>query len=187
LTLDKRVEKNTISHKFKMDLIDTFNNPKWKKNSSVLEVSCYKGFTTNILSHLFKKVFAVDIKFVDDAKQFNGDRKNIEYFEGDVYREEKWEGLPQADVIFIDCVHTYESVKSDLEESLKHIKNDGFIILDDYGLLTDVKKAVKEFINKNGQITFAKFLGESKGSDCRVGKILLDEEGIMLKYRKGEK
>jgi len=187
LTFDKRAEKNTISHKFKIDLIDTFDSPKWKRNCSIIEVSCYKGFTTNILSKLFNNVFAVDNnrEFVKEAKKFNSKQKNIEYFEGDVYRKEKWDGLPLANVVFIDCIHTYESVMSDLEESIKHIEGDGgFIVLDDYGLFTDVKKAVNEFINKNSQITFARFLGEPKGSTCRVGKVLLDYEGIMLKYKK---
>ena len=38
------------------------------------------------------------------------------------------------DVVFIDCNHDYGSVTSDLHESIKHLNDGGFIVMDDYGL-----------------------------------------------------
>ena len=44
LSFDKREDKNTVTHQFKIDLIDMFEDDKWK-SCSVLEVACYKGYT----------------------------------------------------------------------------------------------------------------------------------------------
>ena len=105
LTIDKREDKNTISHKFKKDFIDLFEDSKWKREGSILEVSCYRGYTTNVLSHLFKQVYAVEIdKYtLERAKKYNRNRKNIKFITGNVYNSKGWDGLPKADVIFIDC------------------------------------------------------------------------------------
>ncbi len=185
LSRDKRTDKNTTTHKFKMDLIDTFKTDRWYE-CSVLEVSCYKGFTTSILSRLFTKVYAVDQNrnYLNDAKTYNRNRFNIEFIKRDVYGEKKWDELPIVDVVFIDCNHDYGSVTSDLHESIKHLNDGGFIVMDDYGLYSAVRKAVKDFMEEmDGKININKFIGEPKGSTARKGKIMDDFEGIILEYK----
>ena len=160
---------------------------KWKKEGSILEVSCFKGYTTNVLSSLFKKVYAVEISggWLKKAKEYNKHRSNIEYFSVDIYNDTGWDNLPEADVIFIDCEHSYGKVKQDLENSVKHIKgNNGLIVLDDYGRYGVVRNAVNDTLKENKQLTFLKWMGEPEGSDCRPGKVLSDWEGVVLSYEK---
>ena len=185
LSFDKREDKNTVTHQFKIDLIDMFEDDKWK-SCSVLEVACYKGYTTSILSKLFERVWAVESNksFLESAKKYNEKNTNIRYIRENVYAGRKWKRFPIADVVFIDCNHDYKSVTSDLEQSIEHLNDGGFIVMDDYGLFWQLKDAVHDFIKKmDGQITIHKYIGEPEGSTARKGKVMNDWEGIILKYR----
>ena len=150
LSFDKREDKNTVTHQFKIDLIDMFEDDKWK-SCSVLEVACYKGYTTSILSKLFERVWAVESNksFLESAKKYNEKNTNIRYIRENVYAGRKWKRFPIADVVFIDCNHDYKSVTSDLEQSIEHLNDGGFIVMDDYGLFWQLKDAVHDFIKKN--------------------------------------
>ena len=185
LSFDKREDKNTVTHQFKIDLIDMFEDDKWK-SCSVLEVACYKGYTTSILSKLFERVWAVESNksFLESAKKYNEKNTNIRYIRENVYAGRKWKKFPIADVVFIDCNHDYKSVTSDLEQSIEHLNDGGFIVMDDYGLFWQLKDAVHDFIKKmDGQITIHKYIGEPEGSTARKGKVMNDWEGIILKYK----
>ena len=185
LSFDKREDKNTVTHQFKIDLIDMFEDDKWK-SCSVLEVACYKGYTTSILSKLFERVWAVESNksFLESAKKYNEKNTNIRYIRENVYAGRKWKRFPIADVVFIDCNHDYKSVTSDLEQSIEHLNDGGFIVMDDYGLFWQLKDAVHDFIKKmDGQITIHKYIGEPEGSTARKGKVMNDWEGIILKYK----
>ncbi len=185
LSFDKREDKNTVTHQFKIDLIDMFEDDKWK-SCSVLEVACYKGYTTSILSKLFERVWAVESNksFLESTKKYNEKNTNIRYIRENVYAGRKWKRFPIADVVFIDCNHDYKSVTSDLEQSIEHLNDGGFIVMDDYGLFWQLKDAVHDFIKKmDGQITIHKYIGEPEGSTARKGKVMNDWEGIILKYK----
>ena len=185
LSFDKREDKNTVTHQFKIDLIDMFEDDKWK-SCSILEVACYKGYTTSILSKLFERVWAVESNksFLESAKKYNEKNTNIRYIRENVYAGRKWKRFPIADVVFIDCNHDYKSVTSDLEQSIEHLNDGGFIVMDDYGLFWQLKDAVHDFINKmDGEITIHKYIGEPEGSTARKGKVMNDWEGIILKYK----
>ena len=185
LSFDKREDKNTVTHQFKIDLIDMFEDDKWK-SCSVLEVACYKGYTTSILSKLFERVWAVESNksFLESAKKYNEKNTNIRYIRENVYAGRKWKRFPIADVVFIDCNHDYKSVASDLEQSIEHLNDGGFIVMDDYGLFWQLKDAVHDFIKKmDGEITIHKYIGEPEGSTARKGKVMNDWEGIILKYK----
>ena len=185
LSFDKREDKNTVTHQFKIDLIDMFEDDKWK-SCSILEVACYKGYTTSILSKLFERVWAVESNksYLESAKKYNEKNTNIRYIRENVYAGRKWKKFPIADVVFIDCNHDYKSVASDLEQSIEHLNDGGFIVMDDYGLFWQLKDAVHDFIEKmDGEITIHKYIGEPKGSTARKGKVMNDWEGIILKYR----
>ena len=56
---DKSYYFNTTSLKFKKDLIDYFGENY--QNKTCLEIGTHKGYTTRILSDLFKKVITCEI------------------------------------------------------------------------------------------------------------------------------
>lgn len=175
---DKRQDKNTTSLKFKEDVIKYFES---KKLDLCIEVGTNKGWTTRILSMLFKRVITIeyDTLLVRKAQENNKDRTNIEYLNGDAYNSD-WGLEESADVGMIDCDHAYKNVKQDIENCLKY--NVKYLIFDDYGLPESepaVKVAVDEFIKNNPEVKTT-YIGEPKGSEPRVGRQLVDWEGVIL-------
>ena len=186
---DKREDKNTTSHTFKRDLYKFFTDPEPFLNyidKKVLEVSCYKGHTTRILSHLFGEVYAVDFneEYLEDAKELNKDRDNIIFTKLEIYNE-PWE-FPQVEVVFLDADHQYEAVIKDTQNACKLMEAGGIIVYDDYGLPGSyqggVKRAVDEMLEENEHFNIMRYIGEPEGSECRVGKKLVDWEGIIIQY-----
>ena len=102
------------------------------KDKICLEIGTNKGYTTRILSFLFKKVITCENNqnLLEFAKEINKDRDNIEFIKKDVYGT-TWD-FEDIDVVFIDCDHEINSVLSDInnsinlcksgEELLKHLK-----------------------------------------------------------------
>lgn len=184
---DKRKDKDTTSHKFKNDLYDFFREDKWRERS-VLEVSCNRGYSSYLLSHLFKQVYAVDygIDLLDFASKFNQDRgrKNIQFIRCDIYRAPYWAKLPSADVVFLDADHGYKKVVYDIRNAwTQSLHNGGYIIIDDYGLPgSGVFRAVNDLVKENKNLKLVQYIGEPKGSDCRSGRKLIHWEGLILKY-----
>jgi hypothetical protein len=168
----------TTSKKFKLDLYNFFNKSEFK-DLSCMEIGCARGHTTLILSKLFKQVYAINDLDTSDAQKFchlNGSY-NVEFFSQDVYKH----GLPNrnVDVIMIDAVHTYDAVKTDIENSLKlKSENKKYLVFDDTGICPDVYQIVKEKCDQNIlQIiatigckpgdTFHRELYENEGIICR--------------------
>jgi len=186
---DKRQDKDTTSLKFKRDLIEFFGED-WK-DKTCLEIGTNRGYTTRILSFLFKKVISCEndwdlLKFAEDV---NKDRDNIEFLQMDVYQS-NW-NFENISVVFIDCVHEYPNVMHDIQKSVGLVKLNEELILvfDDYGLPKpphrekDVKDAVDHCVNEYPTFDLVKYVGEEKGSDCRPGKLLKAEEGVICRYR----
>jgi len=186
---DKRQDTDTTSLKFKRDLIEFFE--KDYQDKTCLEIGTNKGYTTRILSFLFKNVITCEndwdlLKFAEDV---NKDRDNIEFLQKDVYQSD-W-NFEDIDVVFIDCVHDYPNVIHDIQKSLQLVKPNEELILvfDDYGLPKPprpdgyVKEAVDQYVAEHPTFDMIKYVGEEKGSDCRPGKILKAEEGVICKYR----
>mgnify|MGYP003138359993 FL=1 len=96
----------------------------------------------------------------------------------DVY-EDKW-NFGEIDAVFIDCVHDYNHVKSDINNSLSLLKSGGYLIFDDYGLFPEIKKAVDEYIDDNKLIIIEK-IGHYKGAyyPTTQNKVLKDREGVI--------
>ena len=167
----------------------------WTVNSienlkTCLEIGTNKGYTTRVLSFLFKKVITCENNFelFQFAMNVNQDRNNIEFQQKDVYNTQ-WD-FKDIDVVFIDCVHEYAAVMMDINNSCQLTKPNESLILvfDDYGLpkppgrLKDVKDAVDDVVKQEERFEVVKFIGEPKGSDCRPGKLLKDHEGVICKF-----
>ena len=184
---NKSENKDTTSHKFKNDLYDFFWEDKWRERS-ILEVSCSRGYSSYLLSHLFKQVYAVDyeIDLLDFASKFNQDRgrKNIQFIRCDIYRAPYWNRLPSADVVFLDADHRYKSVVYDIRNAwTQSLYQGGYIIIDDYGLPgSGVFRAVNDLVKENKNLRLVQYIGEPAGSDCRSGRKLIHWEGLILRY-----
>ena len=183
---DKREDKDTTSYEFKKDLYDFFWESKWR-DRSVLEVSCSRGYSTYLLSHLFKQVYAVDYTrdLLDFASKFNQSRgrKNIQFIQCDIYNSPYWAKLPKADVVFLDADHRYKSAVYDIRNAWTNILGIvGYIIVDDYGLPgSGVHRAVNDLVKENTRLTKVNYIGEPAGS-IPYRRKLLDWEGVILKY-----
>ena len=80
-------------------------------------------------------------------------KKNINLVKGDTNKTLKQTNLKKIDFAFIDGGHSYETTFSDLSTLYSSMKNKSkTIICDDYAdasYITEVKKAVDDFVKKN--------------------------------------
>ena len=174
----KSESKTTTSMKFKADTIDFFGDKF--KNKVLVEIGTSLGYGTRVLSPLFKKIITVDCspeKFTY-AKDYLKDFNNIEFKLMDVYNQ-MWQFGENADVVFIDCVHDYVHVKSDVDNSISTF-NKPIIMFDDYGLFPEVKRLIDEYIS-DGKLKVLEKIGCHKGIvyPKTQNKILIDREGII--------
>lgn len=184
---DKTEYKNTTSLKFKEDLLRFFED---KNLSTCLEIGTNHGHTTYVLSHLFESVYTVDLyqSNIDIAKEVNRDRTNITFITGDAYDPNTYRNVPALDVAFIDCMHTYTGVLSDIQTALDRCSTSGmYLVFDDYAhpTSTGVYDAIEEAIRQG--LKRETFIGEEAGytfSQQTNPTALLREEGIILSYGK---
>jgi hypothetical protein len=182
---DKTQDKNTTSLKFKQDVIEFFKD---KNFDTCLEIGTNHGWTTRILSSLFKEVHTLDFKDSNTnyAKQNNADRSNIVYYTDDAYTTKVWNTMPLMDVVFIDCMHTYEHVMYDINTALSRIDtNKGmYFIFDDFGhpTSTGVHSAIMQAIKEG--IKLECYIGQSAGYQYSEGTTLIHQEGVILSYGK---
>ena len=96
----------------------------------------------------------------------------------DVYTQ-KWNFTENVDVVFIDCVHTYQHLKSDVDNSLNTF-NKPILRCDDYGLFPDLKQLIDEYVEA-GKLKILQKIGQHKGKvyPKTMNKILKDREGII--------
>lgn len=176
---DKTESKTTTSLKFKADFIDFFDKEEYK-DMKVLEVGSSLGHSTKILSYLFKKVIALDNLYErhEQSKKLNSKSDNIEYVVMDVYNQ-PW-NFEHMDIVFIDCVHDYAHIKSDIDNSISSFGKGTIIAFDDYGLFPELKQAIDEYVER-GQFKVLKKIGQLKGTfyPTTQNKILKDYEGII--------
>jgi SAM-dependent methyltransferase len=185
---DKRQDKNTTSLKFKKDLIEFFGEDY--KDKICLEIGTSKGYSTRLLSFLFKKVITCEINpdLITFAKNINKDRENIEFLQKDVYGT-RWD-FEDIDVVFIDCDHEISAVLRDIQNAISLCKpsQELLIVFDDYGLdnpWEGVKDAISRY-EDNPYFEIIKEIGEPKGSDCNPRANLLEVEGVICRYTKSD-
>ena len=95
--------------------------------------------------------------------------KNVEILKGDSKRILPKIDLSEVDYVFIDGGHSYETVKTDLNNCKIVIENKGIILCDDYDLTyaPGVKKAIDEYVlfnNFNLKILNYRFAEITKNS-----------------------
>jgi len=139
--------------------------------------------TTRVLSYIFNKVYAVDWDTwnLEQAKKHCAGRDNIEFSQKDVYGG-TWD-FPNSEVVFIDCDHVYQSVISDIENSLSNF-GDPIFIFDDYGLPPgEVKRAIKDK-ESEGKLKIDKYIGElPENLEHAGGTKFIDVEGCICNLR----
>lgn len=182
---DKTEFKDTTSLKFKQDIIEFFKD---KNLDTCLEIGTNHGWTTRILSMLFKEIYTVDytLSNTQSAKTNNSDRDNIIYYTADAYKKETFIGMPKMDVVFIDCMHTYDTVLYDINTALSLFNEEKgmYLIFDDYGhpTSTGVKEAILKSISEGLKVE--KYIGQESGYQYNSSSTLIDYEGIILSYGK---
>ncbi len=171
---DKFQHKTTTSHKFKRDLFEYFNKEEFK-NKTCLEIGSNVGYTTRILSYLFKEVVGFNLENVELAQKFNVDRPNVRFYAQDVYNTTL--PLDYGDVFLIDAEHTYDAVINDTIRSLKFKSNDKkYFIYDDYGAFPEIKQAITDLIAYE-KIKVVQYIGHPPASTFT--RQLFDYEGLI--------
>jgi predicted O-methyltransferase YrrM len=183
--LHKDTAKYTTSRKLKLDILKQFGNGEFK-DKTIVEIGASQGQSTRMLSHIFKRVIAVerDDWNLEQANSNNSDRNNVEFVQMDLYND-KWEDyLPKdVDVVFIDAGHEYYQVKMDIENSFKRF-GDPIFIFDDYGFPPgEVKQAIHEKVN-DGDLVIDKFIGEKPEDLVHAsGTKFFDMEGVICNVK----
>lgn len=181
---DKTENLTTTSLKFKKDLWKFFRKKKFKSKVAC-EFGTHKGQTTKILSHLFRKVYTVNLPgHMSDATRFNADRDNITFIEQDLYAKGSLGIAETICTFFVDAVHTYNAVMADVDRIREmNLDDEVFLVFDDYGLIMDVNIAIKDLV-ETGEIEIITTIGHTPGHDFGNGRILKDWEGVIAKLKK---
>ena len=172
---DKFKHRTTTSHKFKKDVFEFFNKDEFK-NKICIEWGSNLGYSTKVLSYLFKEVVGFNKDRAVEAIEFNSKRTNVKYFTQDIYNTE----IPvnEGDVFFVDAMHTYDAVIDDTLRSLKFKSslNKKYLIYDDVGSHQEIQNAINDLI-KEGYIQIVKKIGYSPDENFVVK--LNDYEGVI--------
>ena len=177
--------KYTTSKKFKRDLLHTFYTDDFR-DKTIVELGASQGQSTRVLSHVFKKVIAVewDDWNLEQARNRCKGRDNVEFVQMDLYNTPWTDSLPKdVDVVFVDAGHEYKHLISDINNSISHF-GDPIFIFDDYGLPTgEVKKAIDEKI-ADGTLQLNKFIGETPDTLVHAaGTKFIDNEGCICNLK----
>ena len=161
------------------------------KDKVCVEIGTSRGYTTRVLSSLFRKVITceIDESLVNFAKDVNKDRDNIEFITIDVYQDgaAKWDFVKEdVDVVFIDCDHKADHVLFDINNAIKLCKlnEEILIIFDDYGL-NNMWKGVKEAVDamcETPNFHIVKEIGQEEGWSYRNNMTLRASEGVICTY-----
>jgi len=183
ITEDKHENLSTTSLKFKEDVWNFFKDPLFKTKNCI-EFGTHKGQTTYVLSHVFGKVYTINLAegHFETARRINEERSNITYIPFNLYTGKRLILPDTFSMAFIDAGHEYEQVKSDVEQFVRlKRENVSFIIFDDYGLMFPVWRAVDELVN-NQVLEYVKFIGHPAGHDFGQGRVLRSgPEGVICR------
>ena len=169
--------KNATSRKFKSDLIEFFEDDKYR-DMTIVELGACQGDTTKVFGSLFKSVYAYDWKQenVDKIRSKCGDNVHCEVMD---VTKDIWK-FPKADVVFVDASHDYPQVAIDIQKSIDYFDNP-IIILDDYGNPNNrnIRNSIDLKIYE-GKVKIHKHIGEDVGFKTKAGWEMIDREGVIL-------
>lgn len=177
--LNKDIAKFTTSKKFKQDVVNFFNN---HKDNTYLELGSCQGNSILIYSNLFKEAIGMEFEKsnIQASKDLCKYRSNVTIHEFDVMSN--WDNLPQADVVNLDALHSYEGVQYMIDNALKYYPNSTFII-DDYGHEMNTIKPIIDNLIRDNKIEVLKWIGEDTGFKASNGKEFIDKEGLIFKFK----
>lgn len=171
---DKFQHKSTTSHRFKRDVFEFFDKPEFKDKICV-EWGSNLGYTTKILSYLFKDVSGFNLERAVEAVEFNADRPNVKFYTQDIYTTKL--PIDTGDVFLVDANHSYDAVINDTLRSLSFNSSEKkYFIYDDYGGLPEVKDAVDALVSAE-KIQIIKKIGYATGEVFTHN--LCDYEGLI--------
>lgn len=119
------------------------------KNSEVHAIDPWSDLHYNYYAHLTNKGDLIYNTFLNYVNKSDGKDK-IHIHRG--YSYDKLLNLPNDyfDMIYIDGCHEPESVMEDAVLSFRKLKNDGYIIFDDYNWKTKTTQSIDSFISAYG-------------------------------------
>ena len=154
----------THNNSFKYIGIDKFDLDK-KENNEFIPSVHFKNPLKQFYYRYIVKENPYSLKSVKNLlKKFD---KNVFIFKGDSKIVLPKIDLNEIDYVFLDGGHSYDTVKSDLNNCKVVVENNGIVLCDDYDLsyAPGVKKAIDEFVIKEQydiKILFNRFAKISK-------------------------
>ena len=137
----------THNNSFKYIGIDKFDLDK-KENNEFIPSIHFKNPLKQFYYRYIVKENPYSLKSVKNLlKKFD---KNVFIFKGDSKIVLPKIDLNEIDYVFLDGGHSYDTVKSDLNNCKVVVENNGIVLCDDYDLsyAPGVKKAIDEFVIK---------------------------------------
>ncbi len=140
----------TITYQMKNDVFNYFKD----ENLTCIEIGCYKGYTTNIFSNVFREIIGLDCNQESLASATNNNKKNknVSFIELNLYDKSQWRERvhepykDKIDVSFVDASHSYEACKADIIKSIE--LGCKYIIVDDLGVYDDIKTVLIEIVEE---------------------------------------
>ena len=129
---------------FKYTGIDIFEHDE-KSNKEIIPNINFRNHLKQFYYRYIKRENPYSLTSVKSLlKKFE---KNVEIIKGDSKKILPIIDITEVDYVFIDGGHSYETVKSDLNNCKIVIENNGIVLCDDYNLsyAPGVKKAIDEF------------------------------------------
>ena len=178
---DKTDFHATTSYKFKEDLF-YFLQSIGSEDLICTEFGTSRGFTTVMLSYLFKEVHTINLTQGDLTKDLVEGLSNINLHEFNLYSDEELP-TPKSDVFIIDAGHNYRNVISDTRRAIENSNGKAFLVYDDFGAFSPVRQAILDILEE-GKIGVVKFIGMNAGwkygeEAIHVSRTLTHQEGVI--------
>ena len=175
----------TTSHKFKEDIYSYFYP---SKDKTFIEFGTSRGYTSAFASEIFKHVHTINIKNTIESREYLNDIPNVTQYILDLANtpgEAILEATGRGDVFMIDADHSFDAVVRDTATAIHLANKDSYIIYDDYGGYSTVKKAV-QFLVKANLIEVVEYIGQEKDytfgeSTLDLNRCLNDREGVICR------
>ena len=123
-----------------------------KNDENKSEIIPNTSFSNPLKQFYFKYIKRQDPYTIEAVKDLLKKFKdNVHLIKGNSTTILKKMDMKKIDYVFLDGGHDYETVKSDLNNCINVIHNNGTILCDDYNLsyAPGVKKAIDELVKKN--------------------------------------